>query len=175
MTGVAFPLYNDVEYSYQKLFHPTSISPFPFYVMVDPNGTIRSISHTLSVNEMIMSIQTLLADTPVTEEGVCPVQEDEHSSSCEPDCHERNCGDDGCGGVCGLCPDAYLCEGGWCEPRQATPDMTQSFFDCYIQCGPDQDCALACTEGHGEEITSLAHQLKSVFSQKMDANCQKHN
>ncbi len=39
---------------------------------------------------------------------------------CVPDCTEKSCGDDGCGGSCGACegcdgPDAALCAGGTCE------------------------------------------------------------
>lgn len=31
------------------------------------------------------------------------------STSCESDCENRFCGDDGCGGSCGECPDMFLC------------------------------------------------------------------
>lgn len=35
--------------------------------------------------------------------------------ACTPMCDDRSCGDDGCGGVCGLCPEgAPLCEAGRC-------------------------------------------------------------
>lgn len=30
--------------------------------------------------------------------------------SCTPQCDGRSCGEDGCGGVCGLCPDGVFCE-----------------------------------------------------------------
>ena len=159
MTGVTFPLYNDIDYSYQKLFHPTSISPFPFYVLVGPDGVIEAVSHTLNLAEMTVSIQDLLSASPTPEESLCPVQDDMEAISCEPDCQDKICGEDGCGGFCGLCPNAYQCEDGWCQARKYTPEMPQSFFDCYIQCGPDQDCALACTEGHSPEETDLANQL----------------
>lgn len=40
---------------------------------------------------------------------VCP-------GGCEPSCGGRECGDDGCGGVCGVCGDEEICSGaGVCE------------------------------------------------------------
>ncbi len=33
---------------------------------------------------------------------------------CVPDCAGAECGDDGCGGVCGACPDGAACAGGQC-------------------------------------------------------------
>lgn len=31
-------------------------------------------------------------------------------SSCEPDCAGKKCGDDGCNGVCGMCPEGFICK-----------------------------------------------------------------
>jgi len=55
---------------------------------------------------------------------------------CEPDCNGKECGDDGCGGKCGVCPPDYLCKNGECE------------YICYPscmgkQCGPD-GCGGSC-------------------------------
>lgn len=35
---------------------------------------------------------------------------------CVPDCAGRNCGPDGCGGVCGTCSDGQVCTSGNCAP-----------------------------------------------------------
>ena len=35
--------------------------------------------------------------------------------ACAPDCGERTCGDDGCGGSCGVCEDPAVCEAGACQ------------------------------------------------------------
>ena len=35
---------------------------------------------------------------------------------CSPDCFEKECGDDGCGGACGLCGESGFCEAGACGP-----------------------------------------------------------
>ncbi len=48
---------------------------------------------------------------------------------CEPQCFGRNCGPDGCGGVCGLCDEGQVCENGLCV--DCTPDCADA------ECGPD--------------------------------------
>jgi len=43
--------------------------------------------------------------------------------ACTPECGERVCGDDGCGGSCGDCNDGETCTAaGACEPAACTPD-----------------------------------------------------
>lgn len=50
---------------------------------------------------------------------------------CVPDCSGRECGSDGCGGVCGTCDRGSACSGGECVPR-----TTPGEFDCggIIEC-----------------------------------------
>lgn len=38
-----------------------------------------------------------------------------HGCDCQPDCADRSCGDDGCGGFCGSCDPGDACEQGRCE------------------------------------------------------------
>ncbi len=62
------------------------------------------------------------------------------SDICNPDCAGRVCGDDGCGGSCGDCTGADLCNGqGTCfDPANCTPDCADR------ECGDDGcggDCA----------------------------------
>ncbi len=43
--------------------------------------------------------------------------------SCTPNCTDRGCGNDGCGGSCGACAAAQICQGGVCcapQPLAAT-------------------------------------------------------
>jgi hypothetical protein len=35
--------------------------------------------------------------------------------SCTPDCTNKNCGSDGCGGSCGSCVDNQICKDGVCK------------------------------------------------------------
>ena len=45
-------------------------------------------------------------ETELCIEGAC----------CAPNCAGRECGDDGCGGSCGVCPAGSACAGGQCAP-----------------------------------------------------------
>ncbi|MEC9072896.1 MAG: hypothetical protein VX938_10970, partial [Myxococcota bacterium] len=40
---------------------------------------------------------------------------EETTSLCEPDCLGKNCGDDGCGGACGVCSTGWECVQGICD------------------------------------------------------------
>jgi hypothetical protein len=42
--------------------------------------------------------------------------------NCTPDCAGKSCGSDGCGGVCGICPDGHHCNGGECS-ESCVPDL----------------------------------------------------
>ena len=58
-------------------------------------------------------------------------------SGCQPDCTAKECGDDGCGGNCGKCPNAApYCVQGTCEV-ECTPDCTAK------ECG-DDGCGTPC-------------------------------
>ena len=64
------------------------------------------------------------------------VDEQDHSDTCEPQCHERVCGDDGCGGSCGSCaeagPCASSCVDGACVPQEIGDEVCGN--------GIDEDC-----------------------------------
>jgi len=60
--------------------------------------------------------------------------------ACEPVCEGRNCGDDGCGGVCGTCAEGETCDvQGQCEQDGCTIEGV--YFD-----GWQMDCALTFFE-----------------------------
>lgn len=42
--------------------------------------------------------------------------------NCVPQCQERECGEDGCGGSCGACEEGTTCEEGTCEAIPPQPD-----------------------------------------------------
>ncbi len=47
-----------------------------------------------------------------------------YTTGCTPDCDGKNCGDDGCGGSCGGCPDGQTCNAGLCAANGACGDVT---------------------------------------------------
>lgn len=76
------------------------------------------------MSEWVDAAQDLeVADTPVdvgetldSAESVEEIDLDVASEVCLPDCAERECGSDGCDGLCGLCPDTKpVCSFGLCQ------------------------------------------------------------
>ncbi len=62
---------------------------------------------------------------------------------CAPDCGDRECGDDGCGGSCGECPDGAPCEDGVCACVPSCVDRQCGDDGCGGSCGecpPGFDC-----------------------------------
>jgi hypothetical protein len=59
-----------------------------------------------------------------------------NDSTCEPICDGRECGDDGCGGHCGLCEDGLVCDRGTCA-SSCEPECAGRF------CG-DDGCGGSC-------------------------------
>ena len=69
---------------------------------------------------------------------------------CEPDCEDRTCGDDGCGGVCGTCTSiAPFCVEGQCTADcQPACDGKECGDDgCGGLCGTCPGAAPYCTDG----------------------------
>ncbi|GEM_PF-5055547 len=69
---------------------------------------------------------------PCSENGKCPMV-------CCPNCCDgRQCGSDGCGGVCGVCPQGELCgSDAQCYPESCVPQCDGK------ECGPD-GCGSFC-------------------------------
>jgi hypothetical protein len=65
---------------------------------------------------------------------------------CEPDCTGKQCGDDGCGGSCGSCPDSDVCSDGTCECIPDCEGKACGSDGCDGTCG---ECTApdACTDG----------------------------
>ena len=66
---------------------------------------------------------------------------------CSQSCDGKECGDDGCGGNCGVCGEAQQCEEGLCVEKWVCGDGT-----CSQDGGEDcETCAEDCPCGCGEE------------------------
>lgn len=61
---------------------------------------------------------------------------------CKPVCTGKNCGSDGCGGNCGICPDGQACNNsiGKCEDLYTCADM----MACAQNCNFDPLCLMGC-------------------------------
>ncbi len=65
---------------------------------------------------------------------------------CIPNCQNKQCGSDGCGGLCGICPDGLQCNGqGFCEPVQQGQSCPE-VFACATACGGDINCMMDCND-----------------------------
>ena len=69
---------------------------------------------------------------------------------CVPDCFQKQCGDDGCGGSCGGCPPGLVCEsnlcqaeGGGCGPYDDDPVCQQ---DTVVWCEEEQIVFMDCSD-----------------------------
>ncbi len=84
--------------------------------------------------------EALLADSPDVPPDASELQEletaDLDPDACVPDCIDKKCGSDGCGGQCGYCPESKpVCSFGVCKACKP---------DCGIfECGPD-GCGGSC-------------------------------
>jgi len=78
-----------------------------------------------------------------SEDGYQPGNAGALTVVCQPDCYERECGDDDCGGSCGACGPDEACEDGQCVTT-CTPDCDGR------DCG-DDGCGDVCGECVGDE------------------------
>ena len=85
-------------------------------------------------------------------------------AACVPDCSGRECGDDGCGGVCGECRGGDVCEDGLCtrnvEPPPPDDELSCiELVECLNQCfdeGCLQECFFAATPAAQRTYQALA-------------------
>jgi len=80
--------------------------------------------------------------------GPCKEPYENCTSQCDPLCGTDECGDDGCGGTCGSCPEHHECKNGKCEVVcvPACDDKDCGDDGCGGVCGACAD-GLACQEG----------------------------
>jgi hypothetical protein len=92
------------------------------------------------------------ADRP--DGGRCTEQacEPDAGGACEPDCDRRVCGDDGCGGVCGMCQAGAACSStGICSCAAGCGPRTCGNDACGGSCGTCADDEI-CDDGTCQRI-----------------------
>ncbi len=98
---------------------------------------------------------------PTTDGGPDP----DAAPMCRPDCADRACGPDGCGGVCGECPDDEVCAEGACAPVPASCGDGA--------CGEGEtceNCAADCGECCGDGVCN-ADQRETCVTCAADCAC----
>lgn len=71
----------------------------------------------------------------------------EEENVCQPQCGGKQCGPDGCGGSCGVCPceecspNATACIDEVCVPQNGE---CCDVVECLASCGADKDCMVQC-------------------------------
>ena len=102
-----------------------------------------------------------------TADGTADLADDAESDTadiCVPDCGIKNCGPNGCGGICGECfpPD---CNVGWCSPSGMCtyePDIDDLPCDDTDACTPPGTCQ------QGECVIELPDE---ICGDEVDNNC----
>lgn len=83
--------------------------------------------------------------------------------ACAPSCDERQCGDDGCGGLCGECPEASLCNSeGQCVADEDDAVCQETCESLGWECG--EACGESCGVCNGEQEQCVEHQCKCLQS-----------
>ena len=59
---------------------------------------------------------------------------------CTPDCTDKNCGDDGCGGSCGTCDSGFKCEANSCVEDLCGNGVVDGDEECDGVVGCGEDC-----------------------------------
>lgn len=74
----------------------------------------------------------------------CPTSTGGYISDCTPKCQGKVCGDDGCGGQCGVCGEGEDCNSGLCTPVGPPVDVipeVESWWEVRVPDGtPEQVC-----------------------------------
>jgi len=63
---------------------------------------------------------------------------------CQPDCDNKECGDDGCGGICGACDDGISCTVDYCDDFQCHFAPLDSLCSDNIDCTVDKCSPSGC-------------------------------
>ncbi len=69
----------------------------------------------------VTAVDTVEADMATMSDGSSPPADAGAETACAPDCSGKECGPDGCNGLCGTCEDGQYCEAGGCYWLMCSP------------------------------------------------------
>jgi hypothetical protein len=78
------------------------------------------------------------------EEEVKEEESDLREEVCQPDCDSKECGDDGCGGICGACDDGISCTVDYCDDFQCHFAPLDSLCSDNLDCTVDKCTPSGC-------------------------------
>ncbi len=94
------------------------------------------------------------------------------ANCCMPNCEDKECGPDGCGGTCGTCPcegcdpNEISCEGGQCVLLGCEPCNCSHIVECMALCEvPGTDCLQSCLEGESIETQMAFNALMDCMGE----------
>ncbi len=93
---------------------------------------------------------------------------------CMPSCADLlgnpyQCGDDGCGGACGVCDDDEICQGHICVPDgPIVPETCGEIQFCIDQCEGDDNCEGACFEAAPGDAQQLYFELVQCYQEAQE-------
>ena len=99
----------EVDYSLKYSNNPTKINTGKLKDKCASGTTNKVMEYYCSPAKNAVYLLMTCADGKVCKNGVCLTQ-----STCTPSCIGKTCGDDGCGGSCGICVAGTNCQNGAC-------------------------------------------------------------
>ena len=87
------------------------------------------------------------------------------SCSCMPDCQGKECGPDGCGSTCGICPDGQEClDNGQCAGGQQGDSCSEILQCATTNCAGDFGCVMECyNQGNPDSQQIFWNLMTCVF------------
>ena len=89
--------------------------------------------------------------------------------NCVPNCTNKECGDDGCGGICGQCLSGDICQNGECTPAVGLDECKGTTEPSYSYCaGIDY---VGCCDGQGRVLWCEGGALYCIDCQQANPQC----
>ena len=106
-------------------------------------------------------------------EAVCLGYGDGESYCCTPDCDGKECGDDGCGGTCGECPQGQECVADTCKVGECVPNcvVDEGGEEYLSECETPDGCGGTCGPCEPDEVCALADYAEIGICFNPDESC----